>query len=81
MKKFLMRKDRCMELILEEVQAQDPNYPEGHPKIKEQEAHKKKSIARKSPNEHEDNENSKYEDFDVSISDAETGDGNNEENL
>jgi hypothetical protein len=32
---------------------QDPDYPEGHPKRKEQEACKKKSIAGKSPNEHE----------------------------
>ena len=37
---------------------QDPDYPEGHPKRKEQEARKKKSFARESPNESEENENS-----------------------
>ena len=60
---------------------QDPDYPEGHPKRKEQEARKKKSFAGESPNESEENENSKDQDNDISISDAETEDDNNEEGV
>ena len=58
---------------------QDPDYPDGHPKRKEQEALKKKPSAGKSPNENEDNDNSQEQDKDISISDAETEDDNIEE--
>src|SRR3954471_4881781 len=58
---------------------QDPDYPDGQPKRKEQEALKKKSIAGKSPNEIEANENSEDQENDVSLSDAEIEDNNNEE--
>ena len=52
---------------------QDPDYPEGHPKRREQEALKaNKFSAGKSPNDSEINENSKEQGNDVSISDAET---------
>ena len=55
---------------------QDPDYPENHPKRKEQEALKKKSTAVKSPNENKDIDNSQEQDKDISISDAETEDDN-----
>ena len=58
---------------------QDPDFPEGHPKRKEQEALKKKSSAGKSPNENKDIDDSEEQDKDISISDAETEDNNNEE--
>jgi hypothetical protein len=58
---------------------QDPDYPDGHPKRKEQEALKKKSFAGESPNESEVNGNSEEQENDVSISDAETEDNNNGE--
>ena len=58
---------------------QDPDYPEGHPKRKEQEARKKKLSAGKSPNENQDKDDSEEQDNDISISDAETEDNNNEE--
>jgi hypothetical protein len=58
---------------------QDPDYPEDHPKRKEQEVLKKKSSAGKSPNENEDIDDSQEQDKDISISDAETEDDNNEE--
>jgi hypothetical protein len=58
---------------------QDPNYPEGHPKRKEQEALKKKYFARESPNESEENGNSQEQENDISIYDVETEDNNNEE--
>ena len=55
---------------------QDPDYPENHPKRKEQEALKKKPSAGKSPNENEDNDNSQEQDKDISNSDAEFEDDN-----
>ena len=58
---------------------QDPDYPEDHPKRKEQEARKKKFSAGKSPNENPDNDDSEEQNNDTSISDAETEDNNNEE--
>jgi hypothetical protein len=58
---------------------QDPDYPEDHPKRKEQEALKKKSSAGKSPNENKESDDSQEQDKDISISDAETEDDNNEE--
>ena len=60
---------------------QDPDYPEDHPKRKEQEARKKKLSAGKSPNENQDKDDSEEQDNDISISDAETEDNNNEEGL
>jgi hypothetical protein len=57
---------------------QDPNFPDDHPKKREQDALKKKSSAGQSPNENEDNGNSEEQDKDTSISDAETEDNNNE---
>jgi hypothetical protein len=56
---------------------QDPDYPDGHPKRKEQETSRKKSIAGKSPND--TNGNSKDQGNDTSLSDAETEDNNHEE--
>jgi len=58
---------------------QDPNFPEGHPNRKEQEALKKKSSAGKFPNVNKDIDDSEEQDKDISISDAETEDNNNEE--
>ena len=58
---------------------QDPDYPEGHPKGKEQKARKKKLSASKYPNENQDKYDSEKQDNDISISDAETEDNNNEE--
>ena len=55
---------------------QDPDYPENHPKRKEQEALKKKSFVGKSPNENKDIDDSQEQDKDISISDAETEDDN-----
>jgi hypothetical protein len=57
----------------------DPDYPEGHPKRKEQEALKKKYFARESPNESEENGNSQEQENDISIYDVQTEDNNNEE--
>jgi hypothetical protein len=59
---------------------QDPDFLEGHPKRKEQEALKaNKSSARKSPNENKFKERDEDQEQDTSISDAETEDGNNNE--
>ena len=58
---------------------QDPDYPDDHPKRKEQVALKDKSFAGKSPNENEHDVDSNEQDKDISISDAETEDDNNEE--
>jgi hypothetical protein len=59
---------------------QDPDFPEGHPRRKEQEALKaNKSSAGKSPNENKFIECDKDQEQDTSISDAETKDGNNNE--
>jgi hypothetical protein len=57
---------------------QDPGFPDGHPKRREQDALKKKSSAGKSPNENDDNGNSKEQVKDTSISDVEAEDNNNE---
>src|SRR5664279_6416257 len=46
---------------------QDPDYPDDHPKRKEQEALKKKPSAGKSPNENEDNDNSQEQDKELSL--------------
>ena len=58
---------------------QDPDYPENHPKRKEQEALTRKSSAGKSPNENKGIDDSQEQDNDISISDAETEDDNIEE--
>ena len=58
---------------------QDPDYPENHPKRKEQEALKRKSSAGKSPNGNKGIDDSQEQDNDISISDAETEDDNVEE--
>jgi hypothetical protein len=57
---------------------QDPDFPDDHPKRREQDALKKKSSARQSPNENEDDANSKEQDKDTSITDAQTEDNKNE---
>ena len=63
---------------------QDPDYPDGHPKRKEQDALKaKKSSAGKSPNDNENEEsgNSEEQENEISLSDAETEDNNNEDEV
>jgi hypothetical protein len=57
---------------------QDPDFPNDHPKRREQDALEKKSFAGQSPNENEDNGNSEEQDKDTSISGAGTEDNNNE---
>jgi hypothetical protein len=57
---------------------QDPDFPEGHPKRKEQDALKaNKSSARISPNGNKFKERDKDQEQDTSISDAKIEDGNN----
>lgn len=61
---------------------QDPDYPDGHPKRKEQDALKaKKSSAGKNPNDNanEGRGNSEEQENEISLSDAETEDNNNED--
>jgi hypothetical protein len=59
---------------------QDPDFPKGHPKRKEQDALKSnKSSAGKSPNGNKFKERDKDQEQDTSISDDETEDGNDNE--
>jgi hypothetical protein len=75
---LIVKKQVCGVKTREGASTQDPNFPDDHPKRREQAALKKKSSAGQSPNENEDNGNSEEQDKDTSISDAETEDNNNE---
>lgn len=74
---LIMKKQVCGVNTRGGASTQDPDYPEDHPRRKEQEAQKKKLSAGKSPNENQDE--SEERENDISISDAETEDNNNEE--
>jgi hypothetical protein len=55
---FIEKKQVCGVNIRGGASTQDPDFPDDHPKRKEQDALKRKSSAGKSPNENEDNRNS-----------------------
>jgi hypothetical protein len=52
---FIEKKQVCGVNTRGGASTQDPDFPDDHPKRKEQDALKKKSFAGKSPNENEDN--------------------------